>query len=87
MTRGVGERPLPSRAPACQRVPLPHYIDRSHSEGRPIGHGSQVALDQLQHEDKPLYRWLAWVLTLYPIRAHSSDEGVFGGIASCLSST
>jgi hypothetical protein len=33
-----------------------------------MGHGSQVALDQLQHEDKPLIisacRWLAWVLIL-----------------------
>ena len=68
MTLGVGERPLPSRAPAGQRVPLPHYIDRSHSEGLPIGHGSQIALDQLQHEDKPLFisacQWLAWVPTL-----------------------
>ena len=58
----------PSRALAGQRVPLPHDIDRSHSEGLPIGHGSQVALDQLQHEDKPLIlsacRWLAWVPTL-----------------------
>src|SRR6267143_864387 len=58
----------PSRALAGQRVPLPHDIDRSHSEGLPIGHGSQVALDQLQHVYKPLIlsacRWLAWVPTL-----------------------
>jgi hypothetical protein len=50
------DQPPLSRAPACQRVPLPHDIDRSHSEGLAIGHGSQVALDQLQHEDKPLKR-------------------------------
>jgi hypothetical protein len=58
----------PSRALAGQRVALPHDIDRSHSEGLPIGHESQAALDQLQHEDKTLIisacRWLAWVPTL-----------------------
>ncbi len=74
-------RTPPSRAPAGQRVPLPHNIDRSHSEGLPIGHGSQVALGQLQHEDKTLIisacRWLAWVptLKLIDLRTLSRQSG------------
>jgi hypothetical protein len=70
MALGVAERLLtiqpkvllwidyqPHRAaslPLVNASRFPKDIDRSHSEGLPIGHGSQVALDQLQHEDKPL---------------------------------